>query len=45
VVLPGATARVDAVDQTTAFKPPATTQVADGKLMLPGFGVAVVTLQ
>jgi hypothetical protein len=45
VVLPSATARVDGVDQTTAFKPPATTQVADGKLMLLGFGVAVVTLQ
>jgi len=45
IVLPAGAARADMVDQTTAFNPPATRQVAGGKMALPGLGVAVVTLQ
>jgi hypothetical protein len=45
VSLPDGVARVELVDQTTAFDPPANRQPAGGTLTLPGLAVAVVTLQ
>lgn len=41
----GAGARVDVVDQTTGFYPPATTQMNTDVLALRGLAVAVVTLE
>jgi hypothetical protein len=40
----GAGARVETVDQTTAYQPPATTQLTEDKLTLRGLAVAVVSL-
>ena len=45
VILPGGVVRIEMVDQATGFNPPATREAASGRLALPGFGVAVVTLQ
>jgi len=46
VSLPGAQgARVDTVDQTTAFNPPASRTLDGNELTLGGFGVDVVTLK
>ncbi len=45
VAIPGgAGARVEVVDQTTAFDPPARHQLEGDELTLPGFAVAVVAL-
>jgi len=45
VSVPGATGgREDSVDQTTAVQPPASRKLDGDKVMLNGFGVAVVTL-
>ena len=44
VIPGGAGARVEVVDQTTAFNPPATHQLENDNLSLPAFAVAVVTL-
>ena len=43
IVLPGAPARVDVVDQSTAFGPPASRAASGATLKLDGYGVAVVT--
>ncbi len=46
LVLPeGKGARVEYVDQTTGFGPPATTTIENDQLTLKGLAVAVVTLQ
>ncbi len=46
VRLPGATGgRLDYVDQTTSFQPPATMKLAEDTIQLGGFSVAVVTLR
>jgi hypothetical protein len=37
-------ARVDYVDQTTGFEPPALTKIETDKIVLKGFEVAVVTM-
>jgi hypothetical protein len=45
VSIPGASGgRVDYVDQTTAFQPPASAKLDGDKIMLRGYGVAAVTL-
>lgn len=44
VTLPAANSRAEVVDQTTAFNSPVSSAVADNKLTLNGFAVAVVTL-
>ncbi|MDP9225662.1 MAG: glycosyl hydrolase family 39, partial [Actinomycetota bacterium] len=43
IALPGAPARVDVVDQTTAFEPPASRLSSGATLKLEGFSVTVVT--
>jgi hypothetical protein len=43
IVLPGAPSRVDVVDQSTGFGPPAARAASGATLKLDGFGVAVVT--
>ena len=43
IVLPGAPSRVDVVDQSTAFGPPASRAASGATLKLDGYGVAVVT--
>lgn len=45
IALPDAPARVDIVDQTTAFDPPISRSSPGATLKLGGFGVAVVTWQ
>jgi hypothetical protein len=46
VTITGATGgQEDYVDQTTAFQPPATVKLSSDSLKLPGYSVAVVTLQ
>jgi hypothetical protein len=45
VSLPDAAARVEVVDQTTAFDPPASRRATGRKLTLSGLGVALVTLE
>ncbi len=44
VELPGSGGDEDYVDQTTAFNPPASSHVSDGKVMLRAYSVAVVTM-
>ena len=45
LTVPGATGgHLERVDQSTAFSPPATSEVAQDALSLPGLAVAVVTL-
>ncbi len=46
VTIPGGAGATEAyVDQTTAFQPPASRQMGDDKLLLGGFGVAIITLK
>jgi hypothetical protein len=45
VTLPESRIHIEVVDQTTAFKPPSSSDATNGSLTLGGYGVAVVTLR